>query len=66
MLPGGDVYGPLHEEKDEWKLDASYEIKQEPLAFQERCVGEILDAIEANCTGIRATTFTKPARSRST
>ncbi|KAI3948590.1 hypothetical protein MKW92_033986 [Papaver armeniacum] len=67
VLPCGDIYSPLREVKDIWKLDASYEIKQcvlliKPLAFQERFVGEILDAIEANCTGVRGLKLVEKAK----
>lgn len=31
----------------------------QPLAFQERCVGQILSAIESNCVGLRGLTLVK-------
>ncbi|KAI3960592.1 hypothetical protein MKX01_003766 [Papaver californicum] len=64
ILPTGKIYGPRDQVEAVLKHDESYEIKKDfkdnffmenmcvflikPLAFQERCAGEILDAIESN------------------
>ncbi|KAI3968057.1 hypothetical protein MKW92_041899 [Papaver armeniacum] len=75
MLPGGKTYGPLKQVAKNLKLNQFYKSKKDlktvfymedmcvflikPLAFQERCVGEILNAIESSCSGLRGLTLVK-------
>ncbi|KAI3885800.1 hypothetical protein MKW92_024352 [Papaver armeniacum] len=57
MLPKGEVYGPRRnlkpEFKDNFPLENMCVFLIKPLAFRDRCVGEILDAIESNSYGVR-------------
>ncbi|KAI3852641.1 hypothetical protein MKW92_018914 [Papaver armeniacum] len=66
VVPGG-VYGPSDQLftlffrvfKDNFFMERMCVILINPLAFRNHCVGEILDAIEANCTGIRGLKLVK-------
>ncbi|KAI3941562.1 hypothetical protein MKW92_029103 [Papaver armeniacum] len=75
MLPRGEIYGPRRKIEAKLKENELYELKPElqdnfalenmcvflikPLAFRDRCVGEILDAIESNSYGVRGLTLVK-------
>ncbi|KAI3857502.1 hypothetical protein MKX03_033315 [Papaver bracteatum] len=75
ILPGEKIYGPLTKAVDILQLNQFYKNREDlgtvlfmkdmrvfiiqPLAFQERCVGQILNAIECNCVGLRGLTLVK-------
>ncbi|KAI3855336.1 hypothetical protein MKW92_026094 [Papaver armeniacum] len=75
ILPTGDIHGPQEQVEAVLKSDECYELKQDfkdnffmealsvllinPLAYQEGCVGDILNAIECSCLGIRGLTLVR-------
>ncbi|KAI3939485.1 hypothetical protein MKW92_012179, partial [Papaver armeniacum] len=75
ILPRGEIYGPRRNVEAILQQNEYYQLKPElqdnfalenmcvflikPLAFRDRCVGEILDAIESNSYGVRGLTLVK-------
>ncbi|KAI3841923.1 hypothetical protein MKX03_008511 [Papaver bracteatum] len=59
LKENNELYELKPELKDNFPLENMCVFLIKPLAFQERCVGEILDAIESNSYGLKGLTLVK-------